>query len=108
MADFYTGKKLTDILESYNRSVAAMQGSVKQLGDQGGRAVQLWSQAAGLVDEDELAAANTQKASDSIALWNAVKSDLAKAMDALTAGTGMTRQQILDDLAAIPATDFGV
>lgn len=94
-------------MSSHAQSVQAMQGAAKQMGDQARRGVQLWAMASAIVDEAERTAAGIKFAADAAARWQSSRADLATAIDALALSTGLTRQQILDDLAAAPATNFG-
>lgn len=108
MADAYTTKKVNDILASHSQAVQAMQGSAKQLGDLGIRTVQLWAMAMAPLTSDERTAAGTAFAADAAASWAAVKANLVAGLDALAAGSGITREQLLQDLADEPATNFGL
>lgn len=108
MADFYTAKQLVEIMDSHKRALDGSSAAVQNLADLGERAVQLWAQAEALVEADEAAAATTKKQTDVFARWDTARPLLSKALDALAHGAGVTRQAILDQLAAEPATDFGV
>lgn len=106
MADFYTQRQLGEIMASHQQSVAAMEGAAAQLGSQARRSVQLWGMAAALAPDDA-AKAGEAFAADAGARWEANKTNLVTAIDALALSTGLTRGQILDDLKAANETIFG-
>ena len=107
MADFYTAKQLEEIMQSHKQAVQTMDAASKNLGQSGIRAVQLWSMAKSLVDESEQLAAGAKLAEESLTAWENNKTYVVAGIDALAAGSGKTRQQILDELAGLPATNFG-
>lgn len=106
MADFYTQKKLSDIMASHQAASAGVESAARSLGEQTRRGVQLWGMASALVSDAERAAAGAKFAEDAAARWTTNKTHLVTAIDGLALSTGMTRQQILDDLAAAPETSF--
>lgn len=103
--DFWTQDKLSGLLSDQKQAVAAMAGTATQLGYLGVRSVQLWQQAAAL-DPDNAAAAGAAFAADAAVQWAANKTSIVAGLDATAAGMGVTRQQLLDEIAAAPATSF--
>lgn len=108
MADAYTTKKVNDILASHTQAVQAMQGSAKQLGDLGIRTVQLWAMSMAPLTSDERNAAGAAFAADAAQHWTSVKANLVAGLDSYAASQGITRAQLLADLADEPATNFGL
>lgn len=107
MPNFYDSKKSDDVLASHGQAVTQLFGGFKTAGDAGLRAVQLWTQAAALNDAGELSAAQTSFRTDAASQWNGgAKTNLVKAIDALASMTGLTRAQILADVADEAATQF--
>lgn len=103
--DFYTQDKLNGVLADQKQAIAGMAGAANQLGFLGIRGVQLWQMAAAL-DPDNAAAAGAAFAADAAVQWAANKTSIVAGLDATAAGMGMTRQQLLDEIAAAPATSF--
>lgn len=105
MADFYTGFNVSKIIESQKQAVNGMAGAAAQLGSLGIRSVQLWAQAAAL-DPDTAAAAGAAFAADAAVQWATNKTNIVAGLDATAAGMGVTRQTLLDELAAAAQTSF--
>lgn len=105
MADFYTQTKVAEALASHKQAVAGMAGAAQQLGSLGIRSVQLWQHAAAL-DPETAQAAGVAFAADAAAAWAASKPSIVAGLDATAAGRGMTRDQLLADIAAAPVTSF--
>lgn len=105
MADFYTAKQLNDIMSSHAQCVQALAGASQQMGSLSVRGVQLWAQAAA-IDPATASAAGTAFAASAAAQWASNKVHLAAALDGVAASTGSTRQQLLNELAAMPQTSF--
>lgn len=104
--DFYTQDKLSKTLASQQQAIAGMASAARQLGDLGVRSVQLWQMAAAL-DPDNAVVAGVAFAKDAAAQWAANKASIVAGLDATAAGMGMTRQQLLAEITAAPATSFG-
>ena len=104
----YTNKKVNDILSSHAQAVQSMQGSARQLGDLGIRTIQLWTMAMALLTEEERTAAGLAFAADGLIAWNSVKTGIVTGLDALAAGVGMTRSELLSVLANEPDTNFNI
>lgn len=104
--DFYTQDKISKILASQQQAVAGMAGATQQLGDYGIRGVQLWRMAAAL-DPDDAIAAGEAFAVEAYAQWRAKLPSLVAGLDAVSAATGMTREQMAAEIVAAPATSFG-
>lgn len=101
--NFYEQKQVQELMASHERVVATMEAAAKSLGDSGVRSVQLWQQAAN-IDPDSAAGAGVSFAAIAHAKWAANKTNIVRGIDSLALSLGMTRQQILDDLADEPAT----
>jgi hypothetical protein len=108
MADAYTTKKVNDILASHSQTVQQMRGSAQQLGDLGKRGVQLWAMAMEPLTQEERDASGLAFAADANQHWVAVKANLVAGLDSFAASQGITRAQLLADLADEPATNFGL
>lgn len=106
MANFYVQKQQIDIMNSHAQAVTQVAGAARTLGDASKRGVQLWAMATALSTQEEATAAGKAFATEATAQFNANKVHLVTAIDAVALSTGMTRQQILDALAAMPATSF--
>lgn len=104
--DFVTAEDLREIMQSHRQAVAGMAGASQQLGSLGIRSVQLWQMAAAL-DPESAAAAGAAFAEKAAAQWAANKASIVAGLDATAAGMGMTREQLLAEIAAAPATSFG-
>lgn len=105
MADFYTQTKLAEALASHKQAVHGMQSAIQQVGALGIRSVQLW-QVAAAIDPEGAQDAGIAFATDAAAAWAANKSSIVAGLDAVAAGMGMTRTQLLADIAEAPATSF--
>lgn len=104
----YKAKQVSDILASHAQTVQQMRGSAQQLGDLGKRVVQLWAMAMEPLTQEDRDASGLAFAADAAQHWAAVKASLVAGLDALAAGSGITRAQLLADLADEPATNFGL
>lgn len=97
---------MSKILASHGQAVSGMAGAAQQLGSLGIRTVQLWQMAAAL-DPDTAAAAGQAFAAKAAVQWASNKASIVAGLDATAAGMGMTRQQLLDEIAAAAPTSFG-
>lgn len=106
MTNFVTADDLREIMASHKQSVAQMAVAASQMGSAGIRSVQLWMMAAAL-DPETAEAAGAAFAVKAAAQWEANKTSIVAGLDATAAGMGVTRQTLLDEIAAAPATSFG-
>lgn len=103
--DFWTQKSLDETVASIQQCVLQMDALCQQVEAIGRRCSSLWAAAAAL-DPDGAAAAGTAFAADATSRWDARKASLAVGLDATAAGMGTTRQALLTQIAAVPATTF--
>lgn len=92
---------------SHRLAMERMKQSAQQQGEQGVRAIQLYTLlATSLLEPEEVAeySANVQLRSE--AAWAEAKLWEAKSLDATALAMGVTRQDLLDELANIPPTNF--
>lgn len=108
MTDFLTNRTLIEYADSHGKAMASMESAIKNAGEQGVRAVQIYAQAAALQTDADNLASGTKLVTESLTKWSETKVYLAQALDATSQGTGKTRQQLLDEVAALDSTNFGV
>lgn len=90
---------------SHRIAMDRMAQAAKEQGEQGERAVQLFQTlAGGLLEPDEVMDYGLDVQSRAQAAWEVSKVHEAKSLDATAAAMGVTRQNLLDQLAAIAPT----
>jgi hypothetical protein len=107
MPNAYLTNEIAELTRSHTLSMDAMKRAAKEQGDQGIRSVQLFTQLAAMLTNEERTEAGTIVYTRSLAAWNESKVHEAAGLDATAAALGTTRQDLLDQLAAVPATNFG-
>lgn len=106
MPNPYLTHKIAQITQYHGLSIESMKAAAREQGLQGIRSVQLWNELASMLTPEETAEAGTLVYAASLAAWNESKTFEAAGLDAAAAATGKTRQQLLDELAALPPTNF--
>lgn len=101
----YNQKAFLEADNSHRQSMDRMASAAKEQGDQGIRSVSLFqTMATSLLEPEEVQDYGLDVMSRATAAWNVSKQYEAQSLDATAAAMGVTRQDLLDELALIPST----
>jgi len=104
MPNPYLTDEISEATRSHKQAMTAMQQASRQAGEQGMRAVSLWQTIVSQLSQEEAQAAGVivmQRAKD---MWADALTYQAQAMDALALSTGVTRDDLLNEIKAMPDT----
>lgn len=104
MPNPYLTDEISDLTRSHKQCMDTMHSTSRTGGEQAVRAVSLWQQLVSQLSEGEATDAGMIVYQRSAERWAEAKVWEVQALDALALSLGTTRQALLDDLAAMPAT----
>jgi hypothetical protein len=103
----YNQKAFLEADNSHRAAMERMAAASKEQGDQGIRAIQIYQTlATTLLEPDEVTEYALDVQSRATAAWEIAKAYEVQSLDATAAAMGVTRQALLDQMAAVPPT-FG-
>lgn len=92
---------------SHRLAMDRMKQAAKEQGEQGIRSVQIYvTMATGLLEAAEVSEYSADVQARAETAWAQAKTWEAQSLDATAAAMGVTRQDLLDELAALPPTSF--
>jgi predicted Zn-dependent protease len=104
MPNPYLTDEVAELTRSHKQAMQQMKQAATTQGDAGVRAVDLWQQIVALISSEEATEAGMEVYRRASEMWATSKVEEAKGLDALALSLGVTRKDLLDELAALPPT----